>query len=494
MTTSQSPKQVYANEKQIRFVNSTAKRRGFVGGRGSGKSTSLGMVEYMRFNQLPRGKCFLAGLTYNQILTKTLPAAMDAWSNIGLMEYDKESKLGHYIIGTRPPAHWFKPFQPPRNFKNCITFINGFTIEMLSMDRADLSRGGNFDGGSVDESALMKEEVVNKILLPSIRANRYRFSTPWHWTFCHYSSAAWLPSGEWIYKYESLQKENPAKYLYVESTAFDNQHVLPPDYFNDLKAELTDLEFRVEVMNQRLSRVPNTFYPSFSESKHCAWQTYYYNHDDETGLTSVTASDVNPKKPLDVSFDFNAHFTCCVVGQEHGQEYRIVNALHVKESVNSLVEEITKKLLDTYKDHPTKRLNIYGDSSGNNRSAGSNQTFYDQIQALLTQAGWSFTLNILTQNPPHQMKHRVVNTILGEDNARLPRIRINQNTCKYLIISILNTPIKPDWSKDKNLERLIIDQARATHYSDALDYLLFKRFAKHAGASIATPYKVTFLS
>lgn len=487
-------KQVYANKKQQQFLNSKARRRAFIGGRGSGKSTCYGQINYLRFNHLPRGKVFTAGLTYNQILTKTLPAAKEAWHNIGLVPYNKYNKSGHYVVGVKPPAHWYKPFQEPESYENCITFLNGYTIEMLSMDRSDLSRGGNYDGGDVDESALMKEEVVNKVLLPMIRANRYKFTTPWHWNFYHYSSAAWLPSGQWIYKYEELMKAKPDKYLYIESTAYDNQDALPPTYFEDLKAELTDLEFRVEVLNQRLNKLPNCFYPAFMEAKHCVWKTYYYDHDEDTGLTLVSQSDVNPRKPLDVSFDFNASFTCCIVGQEHGSEYRIVNALHVKESTTNLIDELIDSLLKTYQNHPIKRINIYGDRSGNERSAGSNQTFYEQIMEKLRKHGWSWTMNVITSYPTHQLKHRVINAILAEDNPRFPKIRINQHTCKFLILSILNSPITPDWKKDKTIERQMIDQARATHYSDAFDYMIFRRYAKLFGFTIGSTAKVKFLS
>lgn len=486
-------RRVYLNPKQLAFLNGTQRRRSFVGGRGSGKSTSIGMLYRIIFNELPRAKVFMAGLTYNQILTKTLPAAIEAWNTSGLAEYDKATRLGHYVVGCRPPAHFLKPFQPPKNFENAISFINGFTIEMLSMDRADLSRGGNYDGGTVDESALMREEVVNKILLPSIRSNRYKFDSPWHWTFCHFSSAAWLPSGQWIYKYEELQKEHPGRYLHVESTAYDNQEVLPPDYFADLRAELTDLEFRVEVMNERLNRLPNSFYPSFSEARHCVWKTYWYDHDTDTGLTVASRTDTDPDRPLDVSFDFNAGFTCCIVAQEHGTEYRIVNALHVRESSTNLIDSLVDRLLDTYRSHPCKRMNIYGDRNGNARSAGSNTTFYNLIQAKLAANGWGFTTNVISEYPAHQLKHRVINSILAEDNARMPRIRINQNTCKFLIMSILNTPITPDWKKDKSAERQMADQAAATHYSDAFDYLIFRRYAKLFGLN-TTPQKVRFLT
>ena len=81
---------------------------------------------------MPRGKGFLSSSTYAQILTKTLPEMQAIWERHGLIENF------HYVIGRRPPKAFVSPFKPPKKYENVITFGNGYTIELLSMDRPDL--------------------------------------------------------------------------------------------------------------------------------------------------------------------------------------------------------------------------------------------------------------------------------------------------------------------------------------------------------------------
>ncbi|MDO7851557.1 terminase large subunit domain-containing protein [Hymenobacter convexus] len=472
----QERRRVYVNEKQRQFLAARQKRRSFVGGRGSGKTTVAGHETRVQMNYLPRAKGFLAGLTYTQLLSNTLPAMEGAWQAHGLREYDLKSGFGHYVKGKRPPAEWIKPYQPPSNYENVISFLNGYTIQLLSMDRAELARGGNYDFGHIDESALMKEEHVNKILRPMIRGNIYRFKDEHHQTFCDYTSVPWLPSGQWVFKTEDLAQEDPENHFFLESTAYDNVHVLGEKYLRDLRNGMTPLEWDVEVMNKRLTKLPNSFYPSFSEEKHGVWKTYTYVHDDETGLTLSIDSDRDPKRLLELSFDFNAAFTSLIVCQEHGNEFRALDALWVKQSSTTVLDALVDKFCDTYESHERKELLLYGDRNGNNKQVGSNLTLYQTIQQGLAARGWKSTLMVQGLDPDHRLKHIAINQLLAENNPRLPVMRFNRNKCKFLIISIQQSPINPDWTKNKNSEKSSIDQERATHLSDCFDNIVYRKY------------------
>lgn len=473
-------KKVYVNPKQAAFLNATQKRRSFHAGRGGGKSSVLGFNEYLKFNYLPRSKGFLGALTYKQALTKTLPSAMESWAQIGLKEHtgDKPEEQGHYVVCKKPPTSWVKPYQPPRDYSNSITFINGRTKEILSADRPDLLRGGNYDDGDIDESALMKRDIVYKVLMPMIRGNIFRFDHPLHQTFCDYSSAAWLPSGQWIYETEQLAKEFPEEYLYIEGSAKDNIEVLGPGYIEKLRREMSDLEFQVEVENKRIKKLPNGFYPAFDENKHCVTDTYGYDHDDKTGLWLIKDSFYNPNLPLQPSFDFNAAFTSLSLWQENGDEFRQVDELWVKDSTQSKVTELCEKLINSYSSHLCKVMFVHGDRNGNNRLVNSPNTFYEEVKIILEKAGWEVNLCVEGLDPNHRLKHLVINEILSEKRANLPKIRINQDKCKYTIISIESAPILIDFQKNKNSEYENIPQERATHLSDTFDNIIYRKY-KH---------------
>jgi hypothetical protein len=486
-------RRVYVNEKQRQFLSARQKRRTYVGGRGSGKTSVAGHQTRMEMNYLPRAKVFLAGLTYTQLSLNTLPAMEESWKAHGLTEYDPKSGLGHYVKGRRPPDNWIKPYQAPLKYENVVSFINGYTVQMISLDRPELARGGNFDGGHIDESALIKEEHVNKILRPMIRGNIYRFSHHLHQTFCDYTSVPWLPTGQWVFKTEDLAKTDPEDYFFLESTAWDNVDVLGKKYLRDLRNGMSQLEWDIEVMNKRLTKLPNSFYPAFNEEKHGVWKTYTYSYDEETGLTLPSETDRDTKRPIEASFDFNAAFTSLIACQENGNEFRVLDAMWVKQSDTSVIDALVTKFCDEYASHERKHLIIYGDRNGNNKQSNSNLTYYQQIQAKLQERGWSSDIMVQGLDPDHRLKHLAITELMAETNPRLPVIRINRNKAKFLIISIQNSPIKPDWTKDKGSEGKKIEQERATHLSDCFDNIVYRKYG-HLFGQADTPYKVYFLS
>jgi hypothetical protein len=485
-------RKVYVNEKQRQFLAAKQKRRTFVGGRGSGKTSVAGHETRVEMNYLPRAKGFLAGLTYTQLTSNTLPAMEKSWYGHGLREYDQKTGFGHYVKGKRPPAGWIKPYLPPSNYENVISFLNGYTIQLLSMDRPELARGGNYDFGHIDESALIKEEHVNKILRPMIRGNIYRFKDEHHQTFCDYTSVPWLPSGQWVFKTEDHAKEEPDNYFFLESTAYDNAAALGEEYFRNLRNGMSPLEWDVEVMNKRLTKLPNSFYPSFNEEKHGVWKTFTYVHDDKTGLTMHIDSDRDPTRELEVSFDFNAGFTSCTVHQENGNEFRSLNALWVKQSSDTVLNALVGKFCDAYESHERKHVVIYGDRNGNNKQVGANLTFYQTIQQGLAARGWTSLLMVQGLDPDHRLKHIAINELLAENNPRLPVMRFNRNTCKFLMISIQQSPILPDWRKDKRSESSSIEQERATHLSDCFDNIVYRKYG-HLFGQVQVHEPVYFL-
>ena len=75
-------KSVYVNPVQDKFLQATQQDKTFVGGRGVGKSSLIGFSSYLSVNHLPRAKQFFVSTTYNQILTKTMPAIEAMWQSL----------------------------------------------------------------------------------------------------------------------------------------------------------------------------------------------------------------------------------------------------------------------------------------------------------------------------------------------------------------------------------------------------------------------------
>lgn len=470
---------VYVFPKQKIFLSSHAQRKTLLAGRAFGKTFLLLVCLGFFAKFLPRAKFFLAGLTFAQLLNIVLVDMADAFKGMGWREYDPKTGYGHYVLFKEPPADWPRPFKAPKTWERCITFITGFCLQLLSFERPDANRGGNYDGGLVDESALFKQEWINLILMPMLfRANTHRFADNYlHNSLYDFTSNPWHEDGKWVFLTEELAKKDPKKYCFVEGMCDDNP-MLHPDYKKNQEAILSPMQFRIEVLNERIAKLPNCYYPGFDFQLHCTANTFSYDQND-SGVWVPTFSDYNPAKPLEVSFDFNADICSCIVGQEGTKEYRLINSLYSKvPDVNrTLVETLAHKVANTYANHQKKEVFIYGDAYGSSKSAGSKSTFYDQAKDVFKRAGWKIYTRLLDFNPDHTEKYNLIDKILLESDERYPKIRINQNTCKALIISIQNSPILPDFKKNKSSESTGRNQEYATHLSDCFDYLFYTKYA-----------------
>lgn len=489
--TKPSRKNIYVNQKQAALLRSRQRRKAFLGGRGSGKTTVGGYHSADCTSALPRARIGLLGLTYNQIQSIFLPPMIHAWDTRGFIEHLDDRRPGHYVIGKKPPDYWAQPYQRVTYFENQITFFNGFTISMLSFDRSDRNRGGNYDGMIVDEAALINKDRYDKEIKPMLRGNIYKFpDNPYHHSELLLSSQSWTSSGDWFPDLEFEAAAHPDEVFFVEGNAYDNIDVLGAQYIRSLQRDLPLTIFQVEVLNQRRKKLPNSFYDEFSDDKHCYFNTFGYDYT-ESGLliTKSDATDYDPALPLEISFDFNAAFNSCIVGQEgrRGQrmEARVINNFWVK---NKTFIPLVDQVAAYYKGHKNKVL-IWGDRNGNNKQANSEQTYYEQIQKQFKDAGFVTELMVKDRlDPYHALKHHVINVLLSENETTLPVIRLNQNKCKATITSIQAAPVLPGFEKDKSSEKdKFLPQEKATHLSDCFDNWIYPKY-RHLIESTATTH------
>ena len=466
---------VYWNEKQIQFFQSRQRIKIFLGGRGSGKTTCEGGAQYQLAKEMPRSKGFLSSTTYNQLLTKTLPAIEGKWQEMGFEEGVD------YVVGKRPPKTFETPLQPPRKYDNIISWSNGRCLELLSMDRPDLARGGSYTDGAVDEAALVPHEHVNRVLLPSLRGFRFNFNTHLYRNFRAYTSIPWKPSGYWIFEYEDKAKAEPDKYLFLESTAWDNVDVLGREYIETLEEELPYLEFLVEVMNQRVRKVRDAFYHTFDADRHSYTVRYLYG-EGERGIITNGVADPNykPDHLLDLTFDFSGWFNCATVWQEGSMQKRKVEyCLHqffVKEDEGK-VAELIDKICTHYMAHRFKLARIWGEPRGHDRRPDSHDTIYDSISKRFIKNGWKVEVRVPAgQVKEHKVRSYFMNDLFSEDNPALPLVRFNDQTCKDVIIAMQVTGSKEDYKKDKSKERdRAFPQEHAPHFTDGADYYLMQK-------------------
>lgn len=474
---------LYLNEKQKAFLTARQPTKVALMGRGTGKTAVIGPDTFQKARLMPRSKGFFASTTYNQILTKTLPEVEKLWQMCGLREWISPGEPGHYVVGRRPPKHFATPIVRPRKYQNIVTFFNGFTIEFLSTDRRDLIRGGSYDWGYIDEAALVAKKAWTEVLLPTIRGNVHRFGHCWaHQQVAFLTSVPWKAKGQWILEFEQKAIEEPGSYAWIEGTAFDNIHILGERGLERLRREMTELEYRIEVMNERRIKIPDGFYQALDLNIHSYHPKYRYTEGPRGIAATGLTKEYDPGRPIDISFDFGGWFTCFTLWQESAgpggsRVERCFDIGYVKEDekLNVLIDRFCKK----YAEHKYKLLHIYGEPRGFDRNA-TGDNIYNQLVEQLNRRGWQAQIMIRAgyQAKEHAWRHQFINEVLEETRAGWPRVRINEEDARDLLFALQIAPITPDLKKDKSREKQRdFPQEHATHLTDTFDYFLTQKYA-----------------
>jgi hypothetical protein len=483
----------------------TGFRATFQGGRGSGKTNALMRMIAEVAHELPRAKIALASLTYGHVQNVVLSQSRKVWAEYGLHEYHPKLRpWGHYVINRKPPEDWDTPLEGMQSFENVTSFVNGVALVYVSADRPETARGHNFDVLLMDESFMLKHHFYDAILRKTVRANKGTYKDPrtdrkghnhpLHWLIADFTSGAWIPAQQWIYITEELQKKYPERYYFLQANVYDNIENLPGNWIQmEREAATSDRAFRIEVLNERVNQLPNSFYSAFDDKIHTYFQMSDYVWDDDAKLYRDIRIDYQANKPLDLGLDFNAMFTSLLIAQQKATDYLIIKSMFVKQSKSTLVEQIANDFCDEYKDHRNKKVYIYGDHSGKSRDPGRRKTLYESFFDVLRGRGWVVINKVQRMYPPYQIRYQVLNAILN-GTSKTPTVKVNEVHAKDLIISIQNAPVVKDtFEKDKTSEQNEnVDQRFATHFSDIFDYMIFKKFARFIPKLSSARSRVSF--
>ena len=469
----------YLHAKQQELLQMPQKDITCIAGRGWGKTRVIANLLLEMCNEMPRAKGFLSSSTYGQILTKTVPEIISSWEDIGLREWKSKAEPGHFVIGKTPPIEWEKPYKAPEAYKNVITFYNGFTIEFLSMDRPDLARGGSYDFGIIDEALLVEKEHIDKVLYPTIRGNKQYFaSCTYHHKMYRFSSMPWLTKGQYLLEYKEKAKRMPKQYGWLEGTVWDNIDVLGHDYIERLRHELDPYTFALEVMNQPSGKKQHGFYHALDDTYHTYEPTYIYASSNGMDMVQGMRDRIRTAG-LSMSFDFHGWFKCCTVFQEREQTEYMIGSHYIKE--NDGIDQLIDEICIEYADQSRKYVEVWGEPHGHDKTTFGG-TVFDRIKARFVKNGWGCVIKAPAKmSDLHSVRYELINEILQETNPLLPKLRINQITCKPVIISLQNAEVNDKFQKDKKDERnKSFNQVYATHFSDTLDYFFMQKYGnKH---------------
>lgn len=467
-----SKKQIELNIAQLYLVTAKQRIKVLEGGRGIGKSTILAYQIKEVITQMPRSYNVIVGETYMQILTRTLPSTIFGLEMFGLI------KEQHFVVGERGPKHWPEPYTPPLNYKHVIHFYTGAVYVLVSQDRPGSGRGQNVDSILGDEAALLDGEMLYNDVILTNRGNLHRYKTHLHHSVLFTSTTPMSKKGRWMFDYEKQARSNPDEYFYLLAPATVNIHNLGQRYFVEAKrAAPSKIHYEAEILSIRPPSIANGFYPTLTKDH------YYYAHSEtyfgsiDSKVESVDCridTDLDPTLPLCVGIDWGT-FNSMVVFQVKGKTIHVLKSFWVQ-NPRILDDMIKEDFLPYYRHHKTKRIYMYYDRNGNARRPAARTTLAEHAQQLFEKGGWSVIRKTTGLDAKHDEKYHLIARAFKEDDARLPKIRINKPNNQDLIVSLENAEARESTGqikKDKRSEqRKTVKQQHATHLSDAFDVFI----------------------
>lgn len=448
------------------------------GGRGAGKTTILGKRLRDIATNLPRSSNALVGCTYSQMLSRTLPSAIE-----GLEMYNLYQDVD-YVVGKCGKKNGFEmPFQPPTGpagWNNIIHFSNGTIYQLVSLDNPNSGRGLNSSSITGDEAALLDPDklYVNVKATNRVAKKAVYGDNPLVGSEAYYSSTPINKKGKWFIDMEKKAQEDKATYFFLKCSALSNPY-LRAGWFKEMRDEaVSELLYNAEILNIRPKEITDGFYANINPDKH--YYTDYNNSYLETiGVTAKKEhfnchqdNDIQRHQPLILSLDWGV-FNCAVVMQPHEDELRVLKSFFVK-SPKLLDDLFIEQFIPYYQPHQEKKIYLYGGHDGNNRLPNSSRTLFQQVEDMLKAHGWTVYTMTKGAAATHFDKYLLLNAMLKGFRG-LPRIRINEHNNADLIISLERAEAREGLNgtgveKSKNSERnKSILQQHATHLSDAFD-------------------------
>ncbi|HRN79977.1 MAG TPA: hypothetical protein PKY29_04460 [Ferruginibacter sp.] len=524
-----SPKKIHYNKPQLRSMLVGAPVEYLVAGRGTGKSEGVlaPKTASCYFGTMPRSAGVAVGATYNQLLTRTLPALIAGWERLGYVMNH------HYIIGRRPSDSWIKkwkwkgPFRPPLDYKYFISWWNGSGCHLVSQDRAGSANGITIDWIFGDELKLLNADKLKTELFPANRGVVLAFKgNPYHHGMTFTTDMPTGTSGRWILdmadkmdtdkvqKILNLQNvifklqqhasksRKPVQHevskqieiinleinelrhnllYYHEASTLENIHALGADYIRQQLRDTTPFQFDTQILNLKPMKLEDGFYPDFDEDYHgyFAVNNSYlekldYDFEALKSINCLRDSDVNPNAPLHVVLDYNRRIHPLVVLQDDGVEIKALKGIH------TLYPQKLKECISAFNEYyaPHKRRLIYYWYDHTAIADDDAMTKAQEVVMYLRKAGWIVKEMYIGQAPGHEAKYRMWGHLLSEDGHYTNRrFRINRENCDKLITSICLTQSeqrKDGYGKNKKPEQdKNFPADEAPHYSDALDQAIW---------------------
>lgn len=569
---------IYMHRGQLDVYNFGARNTKIRAARGFGKTSYIGCHMMKCVLGMPRQMGGFVGASAKQLYTRTMPNALKVVNQLGFE--------GFYFLGQAPAKlHWDVPLAKPRVWENCVHFSNGVVVQMLSMAVKGSSNGLNLAFLIGDETKYLPWQRVKEEVLPTLRGDfmplSVRKTEVKRWGYGtdpkinpYYCSQLWVSDAgltqkqcEWekekdyetkdvnaqiaemLAELKYLEKHSPKtaialsrndNYLrklnllrsksevFWQFSSIENIAMLGGEaWLRDMKRELPDLMFRLQILGQPPGKASDGFYCQFSEelntyeSADCTnlildkfsrktkgrfldaqrWPTdVEYMTLDMDAMQSAGEDcscdlDLRYDEPLRIAIDAGHDMSCMVVGQTVNYQGKpsllVMKEFFVQGEVRlrGLVREFT----NYYRPHLRRRNSAAGGAGevifyytqtikqgGATAYAveGSEDSRFDNVMVLeLESYGWKVTRGEFSVWR-HERKWQLFCDVFSFRASPNVYICKESGRCQYLLTAINNAGVLNNFQKDKSLEKyksadgVAGDPRTRTDITDAFDDLV----------------------
>ena len=570
---------IYMHRGQLDIYNFGSKNTKVRAARGFGKTSLLGFYNLKCVLGLRRQMGLFIGASAKQLMCRTMPNVLKIFNQVGYQE-------GVFYFRGQAPAklRWETPLAKPRIWENVVHFQNGACLMAVSMAVKGSCNGINASWMGGDETKYLPWSRVKEEAFPTLRGdfmpasarrvekkqwgygtdpriNNYYCSTmfvsdagltqkqcEWEKEEMYETRDINDQIAEMLAELKYLEKTNHRMALELaqndaflrklhrlrsESETFwnfssvENAAMLGGEaWIRQMKRELPDLMFRIQIAGQKKGAAKDGFYSNFDIDIHgyCCddvttydliadkftvkqkgraldvqrWPTAYETESIDFNQCQAAAencsldTDVDYTEPLRISIDCNANLNCMIIGQtrvfEGRQSLMILKSIYVMNERK--LRALCKDFTDYYRPHLRRNGNVvfYFTSTikqGANTAyavEGAEDNRFDKVVIQeLSQMGWQVHDVDMGGAMFREDKYQFVNDVLSFQQS--PALRINREAGRndYLITAIENAGIIPGtFKKDKSREKLKAtdpdslggDPRERTDVTDALDDLL----------------------
>ncbi len=467
-------KNLYLNKPQLRLIMANASESMINWPRGIGKSFIIAWIIRLAALKMPRCSGTITGMTYEQILSQTLPATIQGLEKLGW------KKDVHFWVRQEPPKKYKipRPYQAPGKYDHYLTTYTGAGFHLLSQDKnAAPGRGLSTDIQITDEHLLIDVDRYGQEVLSTNRGNEEFFSkVNMHHGIYNFTSMPFEGNANHILKkseyydedgydftllknqiiklqleflrnknvkhrleisdeiidldkqlrfYKCIRPENKDIHntYYSEATAWDNLINVGIRYLEKMYRDMIPQIFAIEMLGQRQKKIIGGFYPTFDREKHGYKGHYNYSYLDSLGMdfariknkTCKRDLDCDPDQELHISVDWGTNINFMVVAQhiEAKNQFNFINNLYAKHP--EILDDVFNKFCDYYEAHTKKKVKFYFDKNGNQKLANSKITFAEQGAAILRKRGWIVEMKSLGGNNPfHNEKYLLLGRLFKQ--------------------------------------------------------------------------------